>query len=78
MKELEEYCVHALASNVIKGNWTRLLLLSHLYMSSVLKKRVLKYVRQNKRDIVKQKGWAKALQGHPTLHEEIMRAVVDN
>ncbi len=78
MKELEEYCVQALASILSKSNWTRLLLLSHLYMSSVLKKRVLEYVRQNKRNIVKQKGWAKALQGHPTLHEEIMRAVVDN
>jgi hypothetical protein len=77
MKELEEYCVHALASILSKGNWTRLLLLSDLYMSSILKKRVLEYVRQNKRDIVKQKGWAKALQGQPTLHEEIMRAVVD-
>jgi hypothetical protein len=78
MRELEEYCVQALASRVNNANWTELLLLSDLCMSSNLKKRVLEYVRQNRRDIVKQKFWRQALEGRPALLGEMMQAVVDS
>jgi hypothetical protein len=41
MRELEEYCVQALASTVNNANWTELLLLSDLCMSLNFKKRVV-------------------------------------
>jgi hypothetical protein len=78
MRELEEYCVQALASTVNNANWTELLLLSDLCMSSNLKKRVLEYVRQNRGDIVKQKFWRQALEGRPALLGEMMQAVIDS
>ncbi len=70
--------VQVLGSSVSQSNWTELLLLSDLYLSSGLKTRVLEYVRMNKRSLVNDKKWADVLGGHPRLLLEIMAAVVEN
>jgi hypothetical protein len=70
--------VQVLGSSVSKSNWTELLLLSDLYLSSSLKRQVLEYVRVNKRSLVNDKKWADVLGGHPGLLLEIMAAVVEN
>ncbi len=70
--------VQVLGSSVSQSNWTELLLLSDLYLSSGLKTRVLEYVRMNKRSLVNDKKWADVLGGHPGLLLEIMAAVVEN
>jgi hypothetical protein len=70
--------VQVLGSSVSKSNWTELLLLSDLYMSSSLKRQVLDYVGANKRSLVNDKKWADVLGGHPRLLLEIMAAVVEN
>jgi hypothetical protein len=70
--------VQVLGSSVSKSNWTELLLLSDLYLSSSLKRQVLEYVRVNKRSLVNDKKWADVLGGHPGLLLKIIAAVVEN
>jgi speckle-type POZ protein len=78
MEELKEYCLQVLGSSVSKSNWTELLLLSELYLSSSPKKQVLEFVGVNKHSLVKDTKWADVLKGHPALLLEIMAAVAEN
>jgi hypothetical protein len=44
-------------------------------MAGSLKKSILAYIRQHKSCILKEKGWARALQAQPDLLEEAVHAL---
>jgi hypothetical protein len=65
-----------LGSSVSLANWLDLLVLSNLHSATELKKRVMEYIRQNRRSIVKQESWDTALREMPDLFKEIVEAVM--
>jgi hypothetical protein len=58
------------------ANWLDLLVLSHLHSATELKKQVMEYIRENRRSIVKQESWDRALREMPDLFKEIVEAVM--
>jgi hypothetical protein len=65
-----------LGSTVSEANWLDLLILSNLHSATELKQQVMKFVRENRRSIVKQESWDRALREMPDLFKEIVEAVV--
>jgi hypothetical protein len=61
---------------VSEANWLELLVLSNLHSATELKKRVMEYIRQNRRSIVKHESWDRALREMPDLFKEIVEAVM--
>jgi hypothetical protein len=61
---------------VSEANWLDLLILSNLHSATELKKRVMEYIRQNRRSLVKQESWDRALHERPDLFKEIVEAVM--
>ncbi len=66
-----------LGSTVSEANWLDLLILSNLHSATELKKRVMEYIRENRRGIVDQKSWDTAQQEMPQLFKEIGKALLD-
>ncbi len=65
-----------LGSTVSEANWLDLLILSNLHSATELKKRVMKFVRENRQSIVKLESWDRALLEMPQLFKEIVEAVM--
>jgi hypothetical protein len=65
-----------LGSTVSEANWLDLLVLSSLHSATELKTRVMEYIRENRRSIVKQESWDRALREMPDLFKEIVEAVM--
>ncbi len=65
-----------LRSTISEANWLDLLILSNLHSATELKQQVMKFVRENRRSIVKQESWDRALLEMPQLFKEIVEAVM--
>jgi hypothetical protein len=61
---------------VTVANWLDLLMLSYLHSATELKQRVMEFVRENRRSIVKHESWDRALREMPDIFKEIVEAVL--
>lgn len=74
MEDLKQHCEKTLISSITTENVCDMVLLGDMYSAKHLREQAIRAIQRNPIQVTKSEGWARIVNGHPTLVTEIVRS----